>query len=170
MKVLAIDPGGTHVGMALMDTDEIRCERAWEETPATALEYLRVHLAAGDVDVLVIEEFRLYPWLAQTLSYSDFPTVQIIGAMKWLWATCGATVFHGEKMPCQLKMQPATIKDPTRNLLRGRGIKSTAKKAKAGGHAADAELHGWHCMLRWQEPKSRSKMGNHNEGDKDEQG
>lgn len=162
MRILAIDPGGVHVGMATFEDGG--CTRAWEEAPANSLDYVRRALAAGEVDVLIIEEFRLYPWLAQTMSYSDFPTVQLIGAIKFLWATCGATVFDGEKTTCELVMQAATIKDPTRNVLRGRGIKSQAKKSKAGGHAADAELHGWHWMLRWQERKGKGKMGNHNKG------
>lgn len=147
MKLLAIDPGGVHVGLAAFGDDG--CQTAWELTPPTALLELRRQLMGG-LDVLVIEEFRLYPWLAQTLSYSDFPTVQLIGAMKMLWATGGGEVWEevGADPVCQLVMQPATIKDPTRNVLRGRQIKSVAKTSKAGGHAADAELHGWHYLLR----------------------
>lgn len=150
MKLLAIDPGHVHVGMALFE-DGV-CTNAWEMTPVVALEYVRVNLAEQLLDVLVIEEFRLYPWMAKQQSFDDLPTVQLIGALKYLWATCGATVFHrqGEdgEQTCVLAMQPATIKEPTRNVLRGRKIKSLAKKLKVGGHAADAELHGYHYVLR----------------------
>lgn len=145
MKLLAIDPGGKHVGMAWFEDQE--CVAVREETPAGAIDETRRQLLTG-TDVLVIEEFRLYPWLAQQQSYSDFPTVQLIGALKLLWATNGGRDWDGERPVCTLAMQPATIKAPTRNVLRGRKIKSVAKREKAGGHCADAELHGHFYVLR----------------------
>lgn len=148
-RILAVDPGGVHVGMAEFGDDG--CTRAWELTPAEAPGYVREAILdpRDPIDVLVIEEFRLYPWLAAQQTYSDFPTVQLIGALKLVWATGGGQWWgaEGGELPI-LAMQPATIKDPTRSVLRGRGIKSVAKKLKAGGHAADAELHGWHYILR----------------------
>jgi hypothetical protein len=135
MKLLAVDPGGKHVGLALF-TDET-CIKAWEETPADAIIFIREEVA--ELDVLVIEEFRLYPWMLDNQAWSDLPTCQLIGVLKYLHAV------HGDAS-VKLVMQAATIKKPTARILRARRIVSQAKRSRAGGHAYDAELHGWHYL------------------------
>lgn len=152
MRTLAIDPGGVHVGMALFL--DVECQTAWEMAPAEAIAELRDFILGGLIDKLVIEEFRLYPWLADTLSYSDFPTVQLIGALKLVWATNGGVDWSGSgAKTVELVMQPATIKKPTRQILKAKKVKSQAKIMKAGNHAADAELHGYHHLMRLPAPK-----------------
>lgn len=148
-KMLAIDPGGVHVGMAWFHDEA--CFHAEEMTPAGCIAEVQRQLSQGLLDVLVIEKFQLYPWMAQNQAFSEFPTVELIGALKLLWATCGGEVWDddpGDRRTALLVMQGANIKDPTRRILRAKGVKSVAKKLGAGGHAADAELHGYHHVMR----------------------
>lgn len=139
MRLLAIDPGDVHCGMALFHGDR-GCQQAWELDPPGCLRYVRGSLEDGELDVLIIEKFVLYPWKAQEQAYSQMLTCQLIGALKAAWAWWG-----GE---CELVEQGATIKKPTVGVLRSRKVASKAKQSKAGGHAFDAELHGYYYLLK----------------------
>lgn len=139
MRVLAIDPGDVHCGMATFLDGQ--CTSTWEDTPADCLGYVRSVLEGECLDVLVVEEFRLYPWKAQQQAYSQMLTCQLIGGIKAAWSWFGSG-------SCKLVEQSATIKKPTVGILRARGIKSKAKQSKAGGHALDAELHGYYYVLK----------------------
>lgn len=121
---VSIDPGGKHVGMAWWNMRN-ECKFVAECTPVSAMrEIERRHPRQ-----LVVEQFQLYPHLAQTLAGSTMETSQLIGAMAW-WAFS-----HGS----QFYLQPAAIKVPIRSFAKAFGIKPPPTNSE---HARDAHLHG----------------------------
>lgn len=154
--LLAIDPGEVHVGLAVFHDGT--CIDAFEMAPHETIVLVRDLLSRRRLHTLVVEQFRLYPWLAEQQAFSDFKTVELIGVLRYLWATRGEldtgelTNKQGERLAtaiewCTWVENPATIKTPTRAILKARKIKSTAARLRAGGHASDAELHGYHYLL-----------------------
>lgn len=193
MKMWAVDPGGVHVGMAEFDfgvdadgDQYADCVRAWELDPETAIDTIAAAMLNHQIDVLVVEEFRLFPDKAMEQTGSTMPTCELIGQIKWAHrldcshrrreseercSECGGSglsktlknttrrMEHEDCSRCggrgrvlvpsvEFVLQAAAIQKPTQGVLRKRGIKSTAKREGAGGHALSAELHGWHWILR----------------------
>ena len=70
------------------------------------------------------------------MAWSELRTVEVIGVLRERCRQDG-TAFV---------LQPASIKKATEGQLRSRGI--MLKSKGSGGHAKDAELHGWHYWLR----------------------
>jgi hypothetical protein len=101
------------------------------------LRALQVAVGSGTVQTVVFERFVLEPERVQASVGSDMLTSQMIGAIKF--------AVNGR---CEIVGQTNQIKNPTRSVLRSRGIKSVAKRNKAGGHAFDAELHGAYHVIR----------------------
>lgn len=134
--LIAIDPGGVHVGWAEFQLDPARCTRAVEKTPEEAKESLARAVSRPGIRAVVIESFRLYPDKAMKQAGSDMPTSRLIGAMEYIVQSAGV----------RLVMQPAAIKTPTLSVLRHRGI--TLVSRGNGDHAKDAETHGWHYLVR----------------------
>ena len=149
VKILAIDPGDEHVGMAefvdRMD-DPDSGKMGWECTDATEatrkgfFERLDVLHARGlgTYDAIIIERFTLYPDVALSLTGQEMLTSEMVGAVEML---------------CRLHdvpfiKQPASWQQPTRGMLKHLKLKSTAKRMKAGPHAFSAELHGWAYLMR----------------------
>lgn len=185
MKLIAVDPGDTHVGVAFFETDDPNpwtggggdkweCVDAQEWSPMDFADAVGETLLAGEIETLVIERFRLYGDKAQEQTGSEFETAQLIGILKYLVrlnnmhvARHEAVEEGGGLLPCEqrggtcqdgtpyrhvtLALQMADIKKPTIGVLRSRKIKSTAKREAAGGHAFDAELHGWYYILKGSE-------------------
>lgn len=157
--LLAVDPGEVHIGLAWFVETEAEWECVWarEWSYSAALDHIAVLLEAGErpecPDILVVEEFRLYADMAQTLIGSDFPTAQFVGAVKYLHycyevrrSNLGA--FKGIKPgghKVDLVFQPASIQKPTNAILTEKGVGS---EAHGNDHARSAELHGWHRILR----------------------
>lgn len=131
----------------------------------------------GTPPTVVVEKFRLYNDKAHLQTGSEFLTSQMIGIIKYIvrcnnqhvtkhgiaedtgvMLTCelnGAMCDDPDKKPIEIDLviQPADIKKPTRGILRHKGIHSVGKAAKKenpgwGDHCIDAELHGWHHILR----------------------
>ncbi|QOC55735.1 RuvC-like resolvase [Gordonia phage Archimedes] len=128
---ISTDPGGEHVGMAFWEDDRlVDCD---EYDPLAAM----LILDSWEPATLVIEEFRLYPSKAKTLTGSTMETAQLIGAMTWWAFQHNAFVY----------MQPAAIKTPTLAYARKHEIQLTTDK---GGHAKDAHTHGIHYLIRSQ--------------------
>lgn len=177
----AVDPGDVHVGFAefgVFGTDAAGdgwvCTRAWEKDPDNAIDDIAAAMLQYHIDVLVVEEFRLYPDKAMAQTGSIMGTCELIGQIKWahrldsrrrreeVAKSVGkeAAFRKGTKgyknvlawvernATIDLILQPAAIQAPTTGVLRRRGIKSVAKATGAGGHALSAELHGWHYILR----------------------
>lgn len=138
VKIVAIDPGGEHVGWceAIWDQRELLITMVEELTPEGATE--RAELVFEHTDTVVIESFRLYPDKAKMLVGSEMETSQLIGALKYL----------SRRHRCKLAMQPAAIKVPTLSVLKHRGIELEAVRQRKGGHAKDAEVHMHHHVIR----------------------
>lgn len=148
-SIVSIDPGDIHVGVATwvygaidqdendQDVDGWICEYAFETQPVPFLRALQVACGSGMIDTVVFERFVLEPTRAPMLVGTDLETAQMIGAIKF--AVNGRAELVG---------QTNKIKIPTRSLLRSSGVKSVAKRLKAGGHAFDAELHGAHYIIK----------------------
>jgi len=129
--VIAVDPGGAHVGVATwhggeeIDATEIDAEM-W-------LPLFRRMIKSADV--VIIEKFVLYPGKASAQSWSPMTTSEMIGAMRWIAAE--ATV--------EVVMQGADIKNPTRRQCKARHIQWKDNKS---GHASDALLHLQYYLTR----------------------
>lgn len=135
--MVAIDPGDVHVGLAIFEvTDHPRCTLAMETTPEGILDFLMFG-CAGILAEVVYEQFILEPARAPMLVGTELETAQLIGAIKY--AVHARVPLYG---------QTNKIKIPTRSVLKAKKVVAMAKKMKAGGHAADAELHGWHHLLK----------------------
>lgn len=145
--LVAIDPGGEHVGVAKFretptDTDPgWECLGTIEWTPADLEHQLMVwnndHLLRPDV--LVYESWALYPEMAQTLIGSEMETSQLIGVIK----------HYARQWPnVDLVAQPASYQQTALGILRSRKTVSVAKKTKSGPHALSAELQGWAAIFR----------------------
>jgi hypothetical protein len=156
--VLAIDPGTVHVGMAagralapfedgkVPDGGDDELDIAFEIGYVDGLFVVDTTLSAGWVDLLVIEDWRLYEDKIQSLIGSKCETARFIGAVEHLvrkhnrWANeVGGGVV-------ELYEQPAHLQDTTKSYLRKFGIDRTS--APGQGHALSAELHWWYCILQ----------------------
>lgn len=148
-SIIAIDPGEHHNGVALftiaMDPEtglpECECTFTTEHTPEGLFDNIKVWGAMkgnskGAFDVMVVEAFRLYPEKMNSLAYSELRTVEVIGVLRE----------RARQEGVAFVTQPASIKKATEGQLRSRGIKLKSKGS--GGHAKDAELHGYHYWLR----------------------
>lgn len=140
--LLAVDPGDKHVGWASWDRG---ARDAGEVAAAEAIEkvdgLLREHAAL--TRLLIIEEFRLYPWKAASLSFARMATSEMVGALKYLAATAGVPWVE----------QGASVMQPTLAQARQRGTLLPA--AAAGRHAAAAELHLLHYLFKSQTTDGR---------------
>jgi len=147
-RLLAVDPGEVHVGVAVFveTSDGWRCAATVELNPFGWVRLYDAILASAlRPHYLVIEDFRLYGHLAMTQVGSSMATSQLIG-----WTNYATLLFNdplAEDQQTAVVLQGAQIKKPTQAVLRAHRIRSTAKAARAGGHAFDAELHGWFYIL-----------------------
>jgi hypothetical protein len=129
MNILAVDPGDSHVGTAVSDPGGITA------VEFSAKDWLQVFMeTVSEYDLVVIEEFKLYPGSAPALSWSQLDTVKMIGAMEWIARCSGVPIV----------LQSAAVKIPTRAQANARGIEWKNKS----GHASDALLHLYYYMLR----------------------
>lgn len=149
-KLIAIDPGDKHAGIAWFEDDQ--CVMAGELDPDVCLDYLVAALKGEefkrapfggqiptDPDVLVVEEYRLYPWRTQAQGFSIMSTAEMIGQIKLVYR-----LFAQEGV--LLVMQGSSILKPTAKIAAARGIQSKARELGAGPHARSAELHGVYAI------------------------
>lgn len=178
-RLIAVDPGDVHVGVAFFESATPSDDQSWkcvdtqEMTPEEFEDALAETFLDGDIDVLVVEKFRLYGDKAQQQTGSEFRTSQLIGVTKYLHrmhqqhvqqhldaaesgtmpdctlpgGTCAR--LENRPRPVVLAIQPADIKKATAGILRSRKIKSKAKQnGDKLGHQVDAELHGYRYIFR----------------------
>ena len=132
-RFVAIDPGSVHCGVAIFE------KGACVETVELKPQDLFRMMEHTEVDGVVMEEFRLYPWKAKEQTFSPLGTVETIGVVKYLCRKRGFVYV----------MQSAQIKTPTAAQLNARGVRF--RSVGAGPHCRDAELHGWYYLLRRKE-------------------
>ena len=135
-RLVAVDPGDKHVGIAIWDRSLGPGMRSWEQDAETALGVLEKEFVVG-VQQLVVEKFRLYPDKAGAQSWSPMLTAEMIGALKWM-----ANLY---KIPvCE---QGASIKKVSRAQCKARGL----EWKDPSGHATDARLHAWYWLMKEKE-------------------
>ena len=155
-KLLAVDPGDVHVGMAefIEHDDSWECDRAYELEHEEAADVISQFVVGGKLDVLVVERFALYADKAKAQIGSEMLTAQLIGVIKYIHRLYErnrqkAQTYVAETgvqvVECKLVFQPASIQKPTRAILRAKGVPS---ESKGNTHALSAELHGWSWILR----------------------
>lgn len=164
-ELRAFDPGDVYTGVAYFRTpDGVRdpekrnpeaikygwfCYDAKVVPPEVAEDELARDLLTGRVLYVVWERFRLYPDKAQEQSSSEFRTAQSIGAYRFITRQVNDRRLELGYREIDVQVYGAEAKRPAREILRKKGIKSTARRLKAGPgeHAVDAELHGWHRIF-----------------------
>lgn len=151
MKRLAIDPGDVHVGWAYHQPKFGMRAECGEWRPKEACRAIKDMILSGEIDEILLEEYRLYDKNYENQAWSPFKTVQLIGAIKWIAEDYGSLSHpggtcpvHGDYVGVHVHEQGATIKTATRAQLAARGIRQLG----SGTHARDAELHLWHRVLR----------------------
>lgn len=85
------------------------------------------------VELLVVEEFRLYPWVLQEggLDFDEVRTARAIGALE----------FIARAKNMDLILQPATVKEPSMEAGARELFQTPLHENR---HANDAILHGWY--------------------------
>lgn len=136
LNMVSIDPGDLHVGF--VSWDQGVPDHLEEMSPPQLLKVMEKMVQTSWLDLVVIEDWRLYPNKTQEMIGSDFPTCQLIGALKY--------ILEGEGIAYQ--MQPAQIKYPTMGILKSAGFKLVSKRVGCSNHVQDAELHGWYLQFR----------------------
>lgn len=99
-RIAAIDPGDTWCGLAyfILDPDGLRCMlpepvdssrarkvqlvHAMTLHPPDLYDWLEHH--GRDLHAIVLERYALYPWLAREQGFSEFPTAQCVGVVKYI--------------------------------------------------------------------------------------
>jgi len=136
-RMLSIDPGEVHVGTAIWYGAD--CTMVREYSPWDFFAILENWLKEKKFDLVVIEEYRLYPWKSAEQGFSQIKTVEVIGIIRFLISR------WGEGIP--MVEQPALIKKPTEGHMRSKGLKYRSVTEKAGGHCKDAESHGQYYLM-----------------------
>jgi len=127
--ILAFDPGET-TGWALYCTDSGTGETCKVSGEFPTWRLLHALIESYNPDVVVYEEFRLYPAMAKAKSFSTFPEVEVIGVLKYLCQQRGLTPVA----------QKASYKDQVEIPRRVDGVK--------GPHARDALRHAVYYVER----------------------
>ena len=124
--LISIDPGDSHVGYAEWESGKLT--HYVKHSPASLIKELESK-APGSVETIVVEAFRLYPWLAQQQGFSALKTPQLIGVIKYLSNYLGADLVE----------QGANIKKPAFAAMASEGF----ELPKTNQHVRDAIAHGW---------------------------
>ncbi|AYJ75631.1 DNA polymerase III subunit alpha [Bacillus phage BSTP8] len=121
MRFYSYDPGKT-TGWALFESDNLISageSESWKD--------IRMQLDYDEVDFVLIEEFKLYPWKAKNKSWDTFPEIEVIGVIKeYCW-------YNGINVVKQLPNQKDFFDNKKLERLYGK-IPSR--------HAKDAVRHG----------------------------
>lgn len=156
--LLAVDPGGEHVGVswwvaAEPPTDHEGgqgwyCKWSAEMQPDQFMGFLARELLSGTIDIVVYESFRLMADRAMQQVGSDMPTSQLIGVIKWLAGGLAQAKARWPAPEVELHEQAPSIKKPTDSIRRSKGLGFQAKRmGVSGDHATDSELHAlYHIM------------------------
>jgi hypothetical protein len=141
-KVLALDPGD-RVGWARADVAD---DGTWTEfrhgiTPlrdmATAVYYVKKRY-----DVMVCEDFRLYPQMARSLVGSSFPSVQFIGMVRLCcWLADIEFVLQGARAKEMADRSMKKLCPDLYNLV-------TTPRAHDDAHDHDAIRHLWTWTMK----------------------
>jgi len=158
VRILAIDPGESS-GVARLDVVDV--SKLGVVRKEIVPVFVRTFDQAGVYaelegpqfyDAVVLEEFRLFPWMATYQSFSELPTVEVIGVVKYLCA----------KNDTPLYVQRADIKKEARSIAEATGWKMKDRSLGSGKgkyrgpdfdypgpqHPRDALAHGIYWIYR----------------------
>ena len=134
--IISIDPGDKHVGFAAWEGGELV---KWAKfSPQQTIAELEPFQGLDILSRIVVESYRLYPWLAAQQGYSALLTPQLIGVIEYLGWKAGADVVE----------QNATIKARAFAEMEIAGF----TMPKTNQHVRDAICHGW-----WWQHKGQGK-------------
>lgn len=142
MKILALDPGN-RVGWARADVCADRSLTDFRHgiTPLRDMA-MAVDRSAGEYDLIVFEDWRLYPHMAKEMRGSTFPSVQFIGMVKlaaWRAGTALATQGASIKKIADARMK---VEAPDLHEL------VTRKVTHDDGHDQDAIRHLYYWVWK----------------------
>jgi len=145
MNYLAIDPGEVYCGVveAVGFKEYEMGVKAHTWTPEHLLDYLLNSANyVINYDVVIIEEFRLYPWTAKSLIWSDMPVCKLIGKIEYI---C-------ERNGIEVVLQKASIKKLpfVKKELKGKKFKTQ--------HEKDAYMHLVYYLEGEKNNKSKSNV------------
>jgi hypothetical protein len=125
LRVLAVDPGDKHVGTTLGQVDGsdergVHLIQSWTYTQPVFESVLETLLVDRLIDLIVCEDFVLYPWKAREQGYGQFATVKLIGVIQYL----------ARKYDIPVVLQGANVKKMTVAVARGRQF--PLKKLRSG--------------------------------------
>lgn len=146
MRWLSIDPGET-TGWALWEDKQLVDAGQTELIPFIdeVADSARVLGPSSNLDLLapfdgvkrlVVEEFKLYPWVIQDggLDFDEVRTARGIGALEFIARQAGI----------EFTFQPATIKEPAMDA----GARELFQRPLyENRHANDAIMHGWYYIV-----------------------
>lgn len=172
--LLAVDPGDRHCGLARFKVrpgstvdDRWYAKLTWstELTPRQLVAVMESQAwpdavladlpeqRPESIDVLVVEEFRLYPWMAREQGYSDFKTPRLIGKLELVaeWAGIplylqGASVKKLSVAASRRLVMDSDLPGDERPEL----VKLVSGRYDFVGrnqHVRDAIAHGWYWLL-----------------------
>ena len=107
MKVVAIDPGET-TGYAVVEWDTssakipLKAPKNSFKVSTGELEgysNIKALISKENPDKVIYEGFKLYPWKAKNKIWSNFPTVEVIGVIKYLMETYFPDIELVEQLP-----------------------------------------------------------------------
>lgn len=169
----AIDPGDVHCGLAKFhvvppghrlnrsSTWQALCEIATELDPVGLVRSLEPAAWSGelfdelrpdDIALYVVEEFRLYPWMARQQGYSDFKTPRLIGKLEYLAERAGKPLYlqgASNKKPAVAKARryAADLAEPGFGPELVRLASGRYDFKGRNQHVRDAIAHGWWWLL-----------------------
>lgn len=134
--LLSLDPGHT-TGYAiwLVDSDNVGIVKSGQiRTWRDDLEHKELHDLIQDVDMVVFESYQVYDWKKDEHSFSQVPTVQVIGCIK--------TICRWQEKPYYLQTAQVAKQFCTDDKLEKWGMWKKGER-----HARDAIRHGCYWLL-----------------------
>lgn len=120
--VTAVDPGDEHHGVVSMIVGGRVGIEPYLAKEMSSRDDLYRYVEKTRPDYLVLEEYRFYPWMARQQGFSDFPTPQTIGALKYI----------ASRMPTKVVMQKAMIKKEARTIALAQGVPMSVRALGSG--------------------------------------
>jgi len=112
MKILAFDPGET-TGWALMKWDRdsakipfLAPKNSYKVSTGELDHYegIKALITKAEPAIVVYEGFKLYPWKAEDKIWSNFPTVEVIGVIKYIVENDFPEIKLKEQLPKDKKL------------------------------------------------------------------
>jgi hypothetical protein len=134
-RLLALDPGGT-TGIAFFEKGKLKQRGVIKDYDMLSLENLIKTLKP---DVVVVEEYVLYPWARKEQTWSDFPVPRFIGALQLICLQ--------QKVELYFQTPADATKFCTDTKLKAWGYYKHSVGKDDANHINDAVRHGCYWIL-----------------------